>query len=49
MTIRSFLGMVILESISLPGMKVLKKGEIRAGTLMGCALFVGLVLQTIGL
>ena len=49
MTIRFFLGMVILGGISLPGMKALKKEEIRAGILMGCALFAGFALQIIGL
>ena len=49
MTIRFFLGMVILGGISLPGMKALKKEEIRAGILTGCALFAGFALQIIGL
>ncbi|MEG1458813.1 MAG: DMT family transporter [Acetivibrio sp.] len=49
MTIRFFLATVILGGISLPQMKNIKKEEIRAGILMGVALFAGFALQIIGL
>ena len=49
MTFRFFLGTVILGGISLPGMKQIKKEEIRAGFFMGCALFAGFALQIVGL
>ena len=49
MTFRFFLGTVILGGISLPGMKDIKKEEIRAGFFMGCALFAGFALQIVGL
>lgn len=49
MTIRFFLGTVILGGISLPGVKQIKKEEVWAGFFMGCALFSAFALQIIGL
>ena len=48
MTFRFFLGTVILGGISLPGMKDIKKEEIRAGFFMGCALFAGFLRRVLG-
>lgn len=49
MTVRFFLGTVILGAISLPGMKWIKKEELRAGFFMGCALFAAFAFQIVGL
>lgn len=49
MTIRFFLGTMILGSISLSDLKGIKKEEVRAGFFMGCALFAGFALQIVGL
>lgn len=49
MTVRFFLGTLILGGISLPGMKRIRKEEFKAGFLMGCALFAGFALQIVGL
>lgn len=49
MTIRFFLGTLILGGISLPEMKAVKKDELRAGFFMGCALFFAFALQIVGL
>lgn len=49
MTVRFLLAAVLMGIISIPSLKGMTKGEMRAGALMGTALFVGFALQTVGL
>lgn len=49
MTIRFFLGTLILGGVSLPEMKSVKKEEVWAGFFMGFALFAAFALQIVGL
>lgn len=49
MTIRFFLGMFLMGSLTIRDLKKIKKEEIKAGVYMGVALFVGFVLQIVGL
>lgn len=49
MTIRFFLGTVLMGMLSAKSMKGVKKEEIKAGVLMGTALFTGFALQIVGL
>lgn len=49
MAVRFLLGTVLMGGISIKGLKGIKKEEIRAGVLMGCALFAGFALQIVGL
>lgn len=49
MTVRFLLAAVLMGLISIRSLKGMTKGEMRAGALMGTALFVGFALQTVGL
>lgn len=49
MTIRFFLGTVCMGLLSIKQLKTIKKEEIKAGFLMGCALFAGFGFQIVGL
>lgn len=49
MAIRFFLGTVMMGAISIKGLKGIKKQEVKAGALMGAALFTAFALQIIGL
>lgn len=49
MAIRFLLGTVLMGAISIKGLKGIGKEEIKAGFLMGCALFAGFALQIVGL
>ncbi|MEW4412611.1 DMT family transporter [Clostridium sp. AN503] len=49
MTVRFFLAAVLIGAVSLPGIKKVTREELRAGFLMGCALFAGFALQIIAL
>jgi len=49
MTIRFFLAAVLMGGMSINKMKGIKKGEVKAGILMGGALFLGFAFQIIGL
>lgn len=49
MAIRFFLGTVMMGAISNKGLKGIKKQEVKAGALMGAALFTAFALQIIGL
>lgn len=49
MTIRFLLAAVLMGAVSVKGLKDMKKEEIRAGAMMGTALFAGFALQIVGL
>lgn len=49
MTVRFLLASVLMGLISIPSLKNIEKGELRAGILMGIALFAGFSLQIVGL
>lgn len=49
MTVRFFLAAVLIGAISLPRIGRVTRAELRAGFLMGCALFAGFALQIIAL
>lgn len=49
MTVRFFLAVVLMGLISIKSLKGIKKEEVRAGALMGIALFAAFALQIIGL
>lgn len=49
MTVRFFLAVVLMGLISIKSLKGIKKEEVRAGGLMGIALFAAFALQIIGL
>lgn len=49
MTIRFFLGTLFMGMLSVEALKGVKKEEIKAGILMGVALFAGFALQIVGL
>lgn len=49
MTVRFLLAAVLMGFISIRSLKGMTKGEIRAGALMGTALFAGFALQIVGL
>lgn len=49
MAVRFLLAAVLMGLISIRSLKGITKGEIRAGALMGTALFVGFALQIVGL
>ena len=49
MAIRFFLGTVMMGAISIKGLKGIKKQEVKAGALMGAALFTAFAFQIIGL
>ena len=49
MTIRFFLAAVLMGSMSIKKLKGIQKGEVKAGILMGGALFLGFAFQIIGL
>ncbi len=49
MTSRFLLAAVLMGAVSVKGLKDMKKEEIRAGAMMGTALFAGFALQIVGL
>lgn len=49
MTVRFLLAAVLMGLISIRALKGITKEEVRAGAMMGTALFVGFALQTVGL
>ena len=49
MTVRFFLAAILMGLISIRSLKGMKKEEIRAGILMGIALFAAFALQIVGL
>lgn len=49
MTIRFLLAAVLMGAVSVKGLRDMKKEEIRAGAMMGTALFAGFALQIVGL
>ena len=49
MTIRFLLASLLMGTASIRKLKGMKSGEIRAGILMGAALFVGFAFQIVGL
>lgn len=49
MTVRFLLGAVLMGLISIRALKGMTKEELRAGALMGTALFIGFALQIVGL
>lgn len=49
MTIRFFLATLLMGIASIRELKKFRKEELRAGVLMGCALFIGFAFQIIGL
>lgn len=49
MTVRFFLAAVLIGAISLPKIRKVTREELRAGFLMGCALFAAFALQIIAL